>query len=200
MKLITSFLLFILFSALAHAHTVGGTGFLAGLAHPVLGFDHFLAMVSVGIWSAQLGGRFIWSVPTTFVSFMIIGAIMGMMGIDLPLIEVGIAISVMLLGIAIAGEKFFSPKIGSLFVAIFGIFHGHAHGVEMPTIANPYLYALGFVLGTSFIHLLGVFLGIMAQKSNKSASCLRYIGAGIAGIGLHIFITYIPLIWVMLHI
>ena len=195
MKFIT-FLLFL--STIAQAHAINGTGFLAGLAHPVLGFDHFLAMVSVGIWSAQLGGRAIWSVPATFVSFMIIGAILGIIGVDVPLVEVGIAVSVMLMGIAVATEKYISTTVGFIFVAIFGIFHGHAHGVEMPTITNPYLYAVGFVLGTSLIHLLGVFLGVMAQKTAKSATILRYIGAGIAGIGLHIFISFIPLILVMI--
>ena len=183
---------------LAQAHQVGGTGFLAGLAHPVLGFDHFLAMISVGIWSAQLGGRAIWSVPATFVSFMVAGAILGIIGVDVPLVEVGIAISVMLMGVAVATEKYISTTVGFIFVAIFGIFHGHAHGVEMPMIINPYLYAVGFVLGTSLIHLLGVFIGMMAQKNAKSASFLRYVGAGITGIGLHIFISFIPLILVMI--
>jgi len=173
---------------------------MSGLAHPVLGFDHFLAMVSVGIWSAQLGGKAIWSVPTTFVIFMIIGAIIGILGFDVPLVEVGIAISVMLMGIAVATEKYISTAVGFVFVAIFGMFHGHAHGVEMPTIANPYLYAVGFVLGTSLIHLLGVVIGVMAQKKAVSASLLRYVGAGIAGVGFHIFITFIPLILVMIKL
>ncbi len=195
-----SLLLFILLSGVARAHQVGGSGFMSGLAHPVLGFDHFLAMVSVGIWSAQLGGKAIWSVPTTFVIFMIIGAIIGILGFDVPLVEVGIAISVMLMGIAVATEKYISTAVGFVFVAIFGMFHGHAHGVEMPTIANPYLYAVGFVLGTSLIHLLGVVIGVMAQKKAVSASLLRYVGAGIAGVGFHIFITFIPLILVMIKL
>ncbi len=197
MKLIVNI---IFFSSFIYAHKIGGSGFLAGLEHPVLGFDHFLAMVSVGIWSAQIGGRAIWFVPATFVGFMIIGGIIGMSGIDIPLIEVGIAMSVFLLGIAVASEDFINVKVGLAFVAFFGSCHGYAHGVEMPMVKNASLYALGFVLGTSLIHILGVFIGLFSQKTEKSAQFLRYVGAGIAGIGFHIFITFIPLITVMIKI
>ncbi len=194
MKLILSL---ISISIFANAHQIGGTGFLSGFEHPVLGFDHFLAMVSVGIWSAQIGGRAIWYVPGTFVSFMIIGGILGIYEIEVPVFEIGIAMSVFLLGIAIASEKFIPVKIGLGFVAFFGIFHGYAHGVEMPNILNPLLYSIGFVLGTSLIHILGVFIGLLSERNRKSAQFLRYIGAGISGIGLHIFTSFIPLISVM---
>jgi len=191
------FLLIFIISNFAVAHKMGGTGFLSGLMHPVLGFDHFLAMVSVGIWSAQIGGKAIWYVPATFVSFMVIGGILGMSEIEIPIVEVGIALSVFLLGIAIATERFIPVWIGLLFVSFFGIFHGHAHGVEMPLVINPLLYAIGFVSGTSMIHILGVIIGIVATKTERHATLLRYMGAGIAGIGLHIFILFIPLISVM---
>ncbi len=190
----------VLLSSLATAHNVGGTGFLTGLVHPVLGFDHFLAMVSVGIWSAQIGGRAIWYVPATFVSFMIIGGIMGMSEIEIPIVEVGIATSVFLLGIAVATERFIPIWIGLIFVSFFGIFHGHAHGVEMPLIINPFLYAVGFVLGTAMIHILGVIIGVVATKTDRYSTLLRYVGAGVAGIGLHIFISFIPLILVMISL
>jgi len=163
-----------------------------------LGFDHFLAMVSVGIWSAQIGGRAIWAVPATFVSFMVIGGILGVYEVNIPLFEVGIAVSVFLLGIAIATKDLIDVKIGFIFVAFFGIFHGYAHGVEMPNIANPFLFSLGFVIGTSLIHILGVFIGIFSEKSEKSALFLRFIGAGISGIGFDILLTHIPIIAVML--
>jgi urease accessory protein len=129
---------------------------------------------------------------------MIVGGMMGIYEIEIVMVEIGIALSVFLLGIAIATERFVSVWVGLIFVSFFGIFHGHAHGVEMPLIANPFLYAVGFVLGTSIIHILGVILGIIAGKKIWSASLLRYIGAGIAGIGLHIFITFIPLISIIL--
>ena len=187
-------------STFANAHQVGGTGFLSGLEHPVLGFDHFLAMVSVGIWSAQIGGRAIWFVPATFVNFMVIGGILGIYEIEIPIFEIGIAISVFLLGIAIATERYINVKIGLLFISFFGIFHGYAHGVEMPNILNPFLFSLGFVISTSLIHILGVFIGIFALKAPKSREILRYIGAGIAGIGLHILISFFPLILVMLKL
>jgi urease accessory protein len=193
-------LVFFLLSSFALAHNVGGTGFLTGLVHPVLGFDHFLAMVSVGIWSAQIGGRAIWYVPATFVSFMIIGGVVGMSGVEIPIVEVGIALSVFLLGIAIATERFIAVWIGLIFVSFFGIFHGHAHGVEMPLIINPLLYAIGFVSGTAMIHILGVIIGIFATRIERYATILRYMGAGIAGVGLHIFISFIPLISVMMSL
>jgi len=186
--------------SLLNAHQVGGTGFLSGFTHPVLGFDHFLAMVSVGIWSAQLGGRAIWYVPATFVMFMVVGGVIGINEIEIPLIEVGIALSVFLLGIAIASGTFINVRVGLLFISFFGVFHGHAHGVEMPMVANPTLYAIGFISGTALIHILGVFVGILAEKKEQTASLLRYIGAGISGIGFHLFITYIPLISVMIKL
>jgi len=116
--------IFLAIFTLANAHQVGGTGFLSGFEHPVLGFDHFLAMVSVGIWSSQIGGKAIWFVPATFVIFMIFGGILGVSGVTLPIFEVGIAISVFLLGIAIATERYISVKIGLIFISFFGIFHG----------------------------------------------------------------------------
>jgi urease accessory protein len=192
--------IFLIIYTLANAHQVGGTGFLSGFEHPVLGFDHFLAMVSVGIWSSQIGNRAIWFVPATFVTFMVLGGILGVYEVNIPLFEIGIAVSVFLLGIAIATERYISVRIGLVFISFFGIFHGYAHGVEMPNILNPFLFSLGFVLSTSMIHILGVFIGIFALKSEKSRVLLRYIGAGIAGIGLHIFTTFIPLILVMLKV
>lgn len=148
-----------MFSAHAYAHEgVSAGGFVSGLSHPVLGFDHFLAMLSVGILSAQLGGRAIWSVPLTFV--MVVGGWMGMRYIDLPYVEPGIA--------------------------LFALFHGHAHGSEMPYIADPILYSVGFVVGTAGIHLAGVGLGVISRRFASGASLLRYLGAAIAGIGTHI--------------
>ena len=172
---------------LAHAHSVGPAGgFMAGLWHPVLGFDHFLAMVSVGILSAQLGGRAIWSVPTTFISVMVFGAFLGMQGINIVEVEFGIAFSVAALGIALAAEKKMPASLAMLAVGIFAVFHGHAHGAEMPEIVTPLLYASGFVAGTATIHILGVFIGVMCSRNVRSTDFLRFVGAGIAGIGIHL--------------
>lgn len=177
----------LLLPGLAHAHSMGPAGgFLTGLWHPVLGFDHFLAMVSVGILSAQIGGRAIWAVPLTFVMVMVFGAFLGMQGINLIEVEVGIAFSVIVLGIALTVEKKLPTYLAMIAVGVFAVFHGHAHGAEMPVIMTPVVYAAGFVVGTATIHILGVFIGIVFDRCHR-ANFLRYVGAGIAGIGIHLF-------------
>lgn len=171
----------------AFAHTMGSDGsFLSGLTHPVLGFDHLLAMLSVGILSAQMGGRAIWTVPSTFVAVMAVGAMIGTRNINVPGVEYGIAISVLVLGIALALEKKLPQVWAMLFVGFFALFHGHAHGTEMPTIVTPIIYATGFLSGTAGIHIAGVLIGIVSGKTATGSATLRYIGAGIAGIGVHI--------------
>ena len=188
-KIIPPLTIGLLFPSLAYAHGTGyGGGFMAGLNHPVLGLDHLLAMISVGILSAQMGGRAIWSVPATFVFVMLIGAIMGMRGIQLVSVEHGIAFSVLALGFALVAEKKLSPILAMTFVGFFAIFHGHAHGSEMPYLAKPVLYASGFFVGTAGIHIAGVLIGVFAKKFNNGAQFLRYVGAGIVGIGFHLII------------
>ena len=172
----------------AHQEFSVGVFFLAGLSHPVLGFDHLLAMISVGILSAQMGGQAIWTVPLTFVSVMLIGGILGIQGMPLFSVELGIAFSVLALGIALAAEKKLSPILAMIFVGCFAIFHGHAHGTEMPYMAEPVLYACGFVTGTAIIHIAGVLIGIFSKKLGHGDQLLRYAGAGIAGIGFHLII------------
>ncbi|WP_160063052.1 HupE/UreJ family protein [Psychromonas sp. L1A2] len=174
---------------LAYAHTVHGAGgFMSGFSHPVLGFDHLLAMLSVGILSAQMGGKAIWKVPATFVIVMLIGGILGMEDIQLFSVELGIILSVLALGLSIASEKKFPALLAMLFVGIFAIFHGHAHGSEMPYLAKPMYYALGFVAGTAIIHIAGVFIGLVLLKLKSGAQLLRYLGAGIAGVGFHMLV------------
>ena len=136
--------------------------FVAGLAHPVLGIDHFLAMVSVGIVSAQIGGRAIWTVPATFVGVMALGGLLGWLDVGLTSVEFGIALSVL---------------------AIFATFHGYAHGAEMPTVANPLRYALGFMTGTALLHVAGVLIGDISQHYARGKVLLRIAGAAIAGAG-----------------
>jgi len=172
----------------SYAHVVGsGGGFMAGLNHPVLGFDHLLAMLSVGILSAQMGGRAIWTVPATFVAVMIVGGVLGMQGIRLMSVETGIALSVLALGIALAAEKKLPPLLAMLFVGVFALFHGHAHGTEMPYLAEPLFYAAGFVVGTAAIHIVGVLIGVAADRLRLGGQ-LRYLGAGIAGVGFHLMV------------
>ena len=139
---------------LAHAF-FGKIGFYDGISHPVLGLDHFLAMISVGIISAQIGGKAIWKVPSIFVIIMTAGGLFGFLLIidEFYFVEIGIILSVILLGFGISIEKKIPSKLIMVFVGIFGLFHGIAHGLEVPAAANPILFVLGFICGTSALHL-----------------------------------------------
>ncbi len=157
--------------------------FLAGLTHPVLGLDHFLAMVSVGIISAQIGGRAIWSVPATFVAVMAVGGLLGWLDVGLTAIEMGIALSVLGLGLAIAFDKRLPISLTMSAVGFFAIFHGYAHGAEMPTVARASTYAAGFLTGTAVLHISGVLIGDISQHYKAGKLLLRVAGAGIAAAG-----------------
>ena len=173
------------FPTVAYAHTgESAVGFVSGLLHPVLGPDHFLAMLSVGIVSAQLGGRRIFTVPALFVVSMIIGAVIGIFGQAWPFSEAGVALSVVVLGIAIAttnSETTAWPIL--IVVALFGSLHGHAHGLEMPGSADPVYYGGGFVLSTACIHMLGVGIGHWFTSKDSLVTPLRHLGSGMAGMG-----------------
>lgn len=185
--IVTSLAILLAVPNLAYAHVMpGGGGFMSGFSHPVLGLDHLLAMLSVGILSAQMGGKAIWKVPLTFVLVMLVGGILGIKGIEIFSVELGIAISVFALGISITTEKKLPYFLAMLFVGFFAIFHGFAHGLEMPYLAKPEMYAAGFVVGTATIHIAGVMIGTVLQKMKHGAQLLRYLGAGIAGIGFHL--------------
>ncbi len=162
---------------------MGGNGIVSGLTHPLIGIDHLLAMVAVGIISTQIKARTIWIVPAAFICFMLVGGILAM-SVGIPFIEIGIALSVLVLGIAIAMAQKFSLGIVIACVAFFGLFHGHAHGGEMPLIAHPALYASGFVLSTIFLHFMGVLLGLYARRTNLMLRMLRLSGAAISMAGV----------------
>lgn len=168
----------------AHGHA-GGSGFLSGLHHPVFGFDHLLAMVTVGLLSAQIGGKAIWTVPATFVSVMIVGGLLGMNGFRLPLVEYGIAVSVLALGSALVGARKLPVIVAMSFVGVFALFHGHAHGSEMPYFAEPALYALGFSLATAGLHILGAVTGYFAARHEGGMKLLRLAGLFIAVSGIY---------------
>jgi urease accessory protein len=142
----------------AEAHTFGsqGAGLMAGLTHPFVGLDHLLAMIAVGIWAGQLGGRAVWLIPLTFVSVMAAAATLASFGLLLPLIEPAIACSVLVLGLLIAGSVRLPTSVGALLVCLFAVFHGYAHGLELPQAASPILYGAGFVLATALLHGLGI--------------------------------------------
>ena len=182
------FLLIYPLPVLAHNFT-GMVGFYDGISHPVLGFDHFLAMISVGIVSAQIGGRAIWTVPTTFVSIMTIGGFFGFFLIidEFFFVEVGIIFSVILLGFGISIEKKIPTNLIIFFVGIFGLFHGIAHGIEVPAAANPLLFVLGFICGTTALHIFGVGIGYFSIKTTASLILLRVTGILFALYGIYLF-------------
>lgn len=174
---------------LSYAHgNAGDSGIISGLTHPVFGPDHLIAMVTVGLLSAQIGGRAIWSVPLTFVMVMAVGGVLGMRGVGLPFVEYGIALSVVALGAALASEKRMPVMIAMVFVGMFAIFHGHAHGTEMPNIAEPAMYALGFSSATAGLHILGAAAGYMTVCRSYGAGLLRFTGMLIAASGTYFVI------------
>jgi urease accessory protein len=169
-------------------HEFGGGGILSGFLHPLLGLDHLLAMVAVGMLSAQIGGRAIWTVPATFVAVMGIGGALGITGTQFPLAEYAITGSVLALGVAILSEGRLPMGLAMLFVAIFGAFHGNAHGTELPadtdTMALTIAYVSGFLIATAGLHLIGVFLGMIAERNRRGVAILRASGALLAVAGL----------------
>jgi urease accessory protein len=156
----------VMVTSLAHAHVGAGetSGLLHGMGHPLSGLDHVCAMVAVGLWAAQMGGRSIWAVPLTFITVMALGGILGTIGINLPFVETGIVISVLTLGVLIAASVRLSLVASVVMVGLFAIFHGHAHGSEMPETASGLAYAAGFIIATAFLHSCGIGLGIAIQR------------------------------------
>lgn len=148
----------------AHIIQDSSGGFGSGFEHPLTGPDHFLAMFAVGLWGAQMGGRYIWSLPVTFPLVMTLGGLAGMLGLPLLHVELGIALSIVVLGASIVFAWRPLEVVALLVVGIFAIFHGFAHGVELPWAADPADYAVGFVVATGLIHLLGIGVGIVLDK------------------------------------
>ena len=180
--------LFLLLPGTIYAHdetTVARFGsFIGGLTHPILGLDHLLAMLSVGIVSAQIGGKAIWTVPTTFVLVMAFGGLLGLAGVEFTAVEIGIALSVLALGLAILVKQSIPIFLVLFAVGLFAIFHGYAHGAEMPSVAEPLKYALGFLTGTAVIHITGVLIGDIPGHYKYGSAVLRGLGAVIALFGV----------------
>lgn len=156
------------------AHTDGQH---AGWMHPLTGLDHIVAMVAVGAWSAQLGGRALWLIPTVFVAFMAVGGLVGFALIDLPYTEAGVALSVLLLGLAIALDRHLPVLIAAPAIAIFGISHGYLHGYEMPAENNKILYMFGFLATTAILHITGLIVAHFAIKTRSGDIALKIAGA-----------------------
>lgn len=171
------------------AHTTGGAigGLGSGLGHPLFGIDHLLAMLAVGMWAYQLGGSALWKVPMVFVLTLLVGANLGLAGLSLPFIEPMIAASLMMLGLIIAMKWRVVPLLASMIVAVFALFHGFAHGIEMPLAASPTAYITGFTLATILLHGLGAALAYGFQQSSHVV-LMRAGGVGLAGTGLLLLI------------
>jgi urease accessory protein len=169
----------------AHAHVLQGeaSGFLTGVRHPVSGLDHVLAMIAVGLWGAQLGLPALWLLPVTFPMMMALGGVVGLLGVPLPGIEIGIAASAILLGLAVMSAL--RPPIAAAvaLVAFFAIFHGHAHGTELPPGQSALLYSLGFVAATGGLHGVGIAIGVV-HRWPWGRALLRAAGAAVAVAGV----------------
>ena len=179
-------LLFVLASAQnAFAHIEGGqaAGFLTGLQHPWSGLDHILAMIAVGLWGAQLGRPAIWLLPIAFPMMMAAGAMMGLLGIPVPGVEIGIAFSAILLGVMVLAEVRPKIAVSMAMVGFFAIFHGHAHGTELPPGQSGLLYSMGFVIATGCLHGLGIALGLVKELP-AGRFALRGAGSFIAVMGI----------------
>jgi urease accessory protein len=164
----------------AYAHTgIGQTsGFAHGFMHPTGGLDHILAMVAVGIFAALLGGRARWLVPTTFVLMMAFGGLIGIEGIALPFVEIGIAASIVVLGLAVALLWNPPTAVAMAVVGLFAVFHGHAHGSEIPMDASGLQYALGFMPATALLHIAGIGIGISLGWTGANSRLATQIGGG----------------------
>ena len=167
------------------AHTTGAdiSGLASGLGHPFIGIDHLLAMLAVGIWAYQLGGAAVWKVPLAFVLTLLAGTTIGLAEVGLLYIEPMIAASLLIFGLLIAMKSRVTPVVASLLVGLFAVFHGYAHGSEMPLAASPLAYVTGFTLATIGLHALGVMLGYVLHRSAQTM-LVRISGFGLAGTGL----------------
>jgi len=169
--------------AMAHSGSGAAGGFAAGFVHPILGWDHVIAMVAVGLWGAFLGRPAIWVLPVVFPLVMAFGGVLGVVGVALPGVEIGIAVSAIVLGAMVALAARLPLWVAAVIVGAFAIFHGHAHGAELPVAANPLAYSLGFVLATGLLHLAGIAFGLVVRWPTGKL-VLRVGGAAIAAAGV----------------
>ncbi len=166
------------------AHTGEGAagGFTAGFLHPLFGWDHVVAMVAVGLWGAVLGAPALWILPVVFPVVMALGGALGVAGVPLPAVETGIALSGVVLGLLVAFAVRAPLWVAAVIVGAFAVFHGHAHGTELPAAADPIAYAVGFVIATGLLHLGGIAIGLLWGNPVGSWA-VRGAGAVVAAVG-----------------
>lgn len=172
-------------TALAHSDAASlSGGFMSGFTHPLFGWDHVAAMVAVGLWGAFLGRPAIWLLPVVFPLVMAFGGVLGVLGIPVPAVETGIAVSALVLGMMVVLALRPPLWVAAVLVGAFAIFHGHAHGAELPEAANPLVYSVGFVIATGLLHLTGIAFGELSRWSWGGA-VVRAGGAviALAGVG-----------------
>lgn len=169
--------------AWAHEQSGQAAGFVTGMLHPVSGLDHVLAMVAVGLWGAQLGAPAIWLLPVTFPLVMAFGGFLGLLGVPLPGVEVGIAVSAILLGAMVATQSRPPLWLAAALVGFFAVFHGHAHGTELPAGESGLLYSIGFVIVTGLLHATGIAIGLV-HRWRKGRIALRGAGAVVGAAGV----------------
>lgn len=170
--------------AAAHTAKSLSLGFVGGFLHPLSGPDHLLAMVAVGLWGAFLGRPLVYLLPVIFPTVMAFGGVLGMAGLKLPPVELGIAISVIVLGAAILTRWRAPVWLAAIIVGLFGLFHGYAHGQELPSMADPIAFSLGFVLATGMLHVLGIAIGLLRERPGGEA-VLRGAGGAITLAGFY---------------
>jgi urease accessory protein len=172
--------------ALAHTGIGDTTGLARGFSHPVGGVDHVLAMVAIGLLAALMGGRALWLVPISFVGMMALGGAVGMAGIGIPFVEIGIGLSVVVLGAAVALRAEMPVVAAMALVGLFAIFHGHAHGAEIPDTVSGFEYGIGFVLAAALLHVAGIGLGLAIGRmsANRAARVAQLTGGGMAVAGV----------------
>jgi urease accessory protein len=181
--IVTALVLALPSTASAHTETGLADGFSSGFLHPLKGLDHIVAMVGVGLWGAFLGGRAMWLLPVVFPVVMAFGGALGVLGVPIPQVETGIALSAIVLGLMVLLAARPPLWIAAVVVGLFGIFHGYAHGTELPHAANPLIYAGGFVLATGLLHLAGIAFGLLIRWP-AGRIAVRTGGASIALIGV----------------
>lgn len=168
--------------ALAHVGAGDASGFAAGFNHPLSGFDHMTVMIAVGLWAALKGGRALWIWPTAFVGVMLVGGTLGMAHIPIPFVEPGILASVVALGLLVALAVDLPVSAGAAIIGVFALFHGHAHGTEVPETASGIEYMAGFALATALLHAAGI--GSVTLLGARFRSVVRFAGAACAAIGV----------------
>ncbi len=171
--------------ALAHTDVNPAHDLLHGLQHPLTGLDHVLAMFAVGLWAAQRGGRALWAVPLTFVVVMMLGGLLGMSGVSVPFVELGIVLSVIILGVLVAAAVRLPLTLSAAIVGLFALAHGYAHGAEIPSTASSVSYILGFVAATIALHAAGITFGLGMQRAHSS-QLVRLAGLATAMCGLYL--------------